>query len=30
MTTELVERAVPLLRETGKRLSSEIAERSTA
>ena len=30
MTAELVERAVPLLRKTGERLSSEITERSTA
>lgn len=30
MTAELVERAVPLLRQAGDRLSSEIAERSTA
>jgi IclR family acetate operon transcriptional repressor len=30
MTAELVERAVPLLRGAGERLSSEIAERSTA
>jgi hypothetical protein len=30
MTAELVERAVPLLREADDRLSSEITERSTA
>src|SRR5215212_6984188 len=30
MTEELVERAVPLLRQTGERLASEITERSTA
>ena len=30
MTTELVERAVPLLQDAGERLSSELAERSTA
>ena len=30
MTTELVDRAVPLLREAGERLSAELGERSTA
>jgi IclR family acetate operon transcriptional repressor len=30
MTPELVERAVPLLRKAGERLSAEIGERSTA
>jgi IclR family acetate operon transcriptional repressor len=30
MTTELIERAVPLLHQAGERLSSEIGERSTA
>ena len=30
MTRQLVERAVPLLRAAGERLSAEIGERSTA
>jgi hypothetical protein len=30
MTPELIDRAVPLLRKAGERLSSEIGERSTA